>query len=57
METPFTLIQQADTDQKAIIQVNGINFFSARPADRKDANQINQVVEDLTGVEIATLQL
>jgi hypothetical protein len=33
----------------------GIIFTSDQPTDRDHANRINQVVEDLTGEEIATI--
>lgn len=56
METLFELIQQANVHQSAIIQCDNIKFFSSIPVSRTDVNQINQVVEDLTGIEIATLQ-
>lgn len=46
-------------NQPAVISIDShgkeIHFSSCQPIDRHHANQINQVVEDLTGEEIATI--
>jgi hypothetical protein len=67
----FKLIQRAtvralgmelcreNRNQPAVISIDShgkeIHFSSCQPIDRHHANQINQVVEDLTGEEIATI--
>lgn len=51
----FKIIGKTPCRKRACFTYCGIPFHSHEPADRINANAINQAVEEITGVEIPTI--